>query len=145
TVARFANNQPALIERPLGRGRVLTFTTPVSDPLAPVGREPWNALPTQTPPWPFVALANQLVGYLAQSEAADLNFTAGETVNLRLPPRQQVTDFVLKTPSGDAVRRTLPPGEDTIRISTTERLGNYRVAAGGRSGELDRGFSINAV
>jgi hypothetical protein len=145
TVARFANNQPALIERPLGRGRVMTFTTPVSDPLAPVGREPWNALPTQNPPWPFVALANQLVGYLSQSEASELNYNAGETVNVPLSPSQQVTDFVLKEPSGESLRRTLPPGEDTIRISTTERLGNYRVASGGRSGALDEGFSINAV
>jgi hypothetical protein len=145
TVARFANNQPALLERPLGRGRVMTFATPVSDPLAPIGREPWNALPTQNPPWPFVALANQLVGYLSQSEATDLNFNAGETVSLPLTPSQQVTDYVLKEPAGEALRRTLPPGEDTIRISTTERLGNYRVAAGGRSGTLDEGFSINAV
>lgn len=145
TVARFANNQAALLERPLGRGRVMTFTTPVSDPLTPVGREPWNALPTQNPPWPFVALTNQLVGYLSQSEAAELNFKAGETVSLPLAPSQQVTDFVLKEPSGEALRRTLPPGEDTIRISTTERLGNYRVAAGGRSGALDEGFSINAA
>jgi hypothetical protein len=117
----------------------------VSDPLTPVGREPWNALPTQNPPWPFVALANQLVGYLSQSEAVELNFNAGETVNLRLSPSQQVTDFVLKEPTGEALRRTLPPGEDTIRISTTDRLGNYRVAAGGRSGALDEGFSVNAV
>jgi hypothetical protein len=144
-VARFANNQPALLERPLGRGRVMTFATPVSDPLAPVGRDPWNALPTQNPPWPFVALANQLVGYLTQSEATDLNFKAGETVSVPLSPSQQVTDYVLKEPTGEALRRTLPPGEDTIRISTTERLGNYRVAAGGRSGTLDQGFSVNAA
>jgi hypothetical protein len=145
TVARFANNQPALVERTVGRGRVMTFATPWSDPLSPVGRESWNALPTQNPPWPFVALANQLVGYLTQSDASELNFLAGETVNLQLSPKQQVTDFVLKEPEGEALRRTLPPGEDAIRISTTNELGNYRVAAGGRTGTLDEGFSINAA
>jgi hypothetical protein len=145
TVARFANNQPALVERTVGRGRVMTFATPWSDPLSPVGRESWNALPTQNPPWPFVALANQLVGYLTQSDASELNFLAGETVNLQLSPKQQVSDFVLKEPEGEALRRTLPPGEDAIRISTTNELGNYRVAAGGRSGTLDEGFSINAA
>jgi len=123
----------------------MTFTTPFSDPLAPVGRDSWNALPTQDPPWVFVAIANQLVGYLAQSEAGELNFNAGETVNLRLSPRQQVTDFVLKEPTGEALRRTLPPGEDAIRIGTTEQLGNYRVAAGGSTGSLDEGFSVNAL
>lgn len=143
-VARFANNDPALVERSVGRGRVMTFATPVSDPLAPVGRDSWNALPTQEPPWVFVALANQIVGYLSQNQGGELNFNAGETVSLPLSPRQQVTDFVLKEPTGEALRRTLPPGEDAIRISTTEQLGNYRVAAGGASGALDEGFSINA-
>lgn len=62
-------------------------------------------MPTQNPPWPFVALANQLVGYLSQSEASDLNYNAGETVNVPLSPSQQVTDFVLKEPSGKAPRK----------------------------------------
>lgn len=144
-VARYANNQPALVERPLGQGRVMTFTTPVSDPLQPAGRDPWNLLPTHPEPWPFVALANQLVGYLARNEDHELNYAAGETVNLRLSPRQHVTDFVLRDPAGEGIRRTLPPGEDTIRISTTQQPGNYRVAAGGRTGSLDEGFSVNVA
>ncbi|QEG33354.1 vWA domain-containing protein [Bythopirellula goksoeyrii] len=144
-VAQYANNQPALVERPLGQGRVLTLTTPISDPLQPVGREPWNLLPTHPEPWPFVALVNNIVGYLSRNEDQELNYGAGETVNLRLSPRQHVTDFVLRDPNGEGLRRTLPPGEDTIRISTTGQLGNYRVAAGGRSGSLDEGFSVNAA
>ena len=31
-VVRYSNNQPAIVETSLGRGRVLTMTTPVSDP-----------------------------------------------------------------------------------------------------------------
>ncbi len=144
-VARYANHQPAIVERPIGQGRTLTFTTPVSDPLEPVGREPWNMLPTGPEPWPFVALANQTIGYLALAEAHEQNIVAGETVGLRLSPRQHVTEFVLKEPGGTGLRRTLPAGEDTIRISTTNVLGNYRVASGGRTGVLDEGFSVNAL
>jgi len=143
-VARFANDQPALFERSVGRGRVITLATSVSDPMQPEGREPWNLLPTHPEPWPFVALSNELVGYLARDEQGQLNFVSGETVSIRLSPRQFVTDYVLKQPAGDAVRRTLPPGENAIRISTTNQLGNYRVASGGRSGTLNRGFSVNA-
>jgi hypothetical protein len=144
-VARFANNQPALLERTVGRGRVLTLATPVSDPLETEGREPWNLLPTGPEPWPFLALCNQVVGYLAQSDSEQHTFLAGETVNLRLPPRQRVASYALYLPSGESVRRTLPPGEDAIRISTTGDLGNYRVASGGESRQLDRGFSINVA
>ncbi len=142
-VARFANHQAALVERPVGRGRVLTLATSISDPLELENREPWNLLPTGPEPWPFVALSNQLVSYLAQSENQPFDFYAGETVNLRLAPRHQVSSFVLHPPDSESLRRSLPPGADTIRISTTYQLGNYRVASGGQSRQLDRGFSVN--
>ncbi|NOY30085.1 MAG: hypothetical protein GXP28_07855 [Planctomycetes bacterium] len=142
-ISRFANNHPALLERPVGRGRALAFATAISDPLEPAGREPWNLLPTGPEPWPFVALMNQIVGYLAQNQNGPLEYLAGETVNLPLPPRQRVSSFVLRQPDGQSLRRSLPPGEDTIRISTTGELGNYRVASGGKGGRLDRGFSVN--
>lgn len=145
-VARYANNQPALLERSVGNGRVLTLTTPFSDPLQPPGgREPWNFLLTHPEPFPFWFLANQLVAYLSQNSDQQLNYLAGETAVLRLSPRQRVTDFVLKEPTGNALRRTLPPGDDAIRIGTTRQLGNYRVAAGGKSDKLDEGFSVNAA
>jgi len=142
-IAPFANHHPALLERPVGRGRALTFATAISDPLEPVGREPWNLLPTGPEPWPFVALMNQIVGYMAQSENRPLEYLAGETVSISLPPRQRVSSFVLRPPIGQPLRRSLPPGEETIRISTTGELGNYRVASGGEDRRLDRGFSIN--
>jgi hypothetical protein len=144
TVCHFSNNQPALLERTVGRGRVLTLATPISDPLEPKNRQPWNALPTGPEPWPFLALSNQLVGYLAQADGEGHAFLAGETVHLRLSPRQRVSSYVLHLPEGEPVRRTLPPGDDAIRIGTTSELGNYRVASGGETRKLDRGFSINA-
>ncbi len=142
-VARFANNDPALLERSVGQGRVLTLATSISDPLAPPGREPWNFLPAPTGAWPFLPLMNEIVGYLAQSDNESLTFLAGETVRLRLPPSQRVSSFVLHPPNGQPLRRSLPPGDDSIRISTTRDLGNYRVSAGGSSRQLKRGFSIN--
>ena len=142
-VAAFDNSKPALVEQSVGQGRVLTFATSVSDPLEIANRDPWNLLPTGPEPWPFVAVSNFWVGYLSLSEDPTTDYFAGETVSLRLSPRQQVSSFVLHQPDGESMRRALPPGEDTIRISTTESLGNYRVASGGESRQLDRGFSVN--
>ncbi|NOZ41480.1 MAG: VWA domain-containing protein [Planctomycetes bacterium] len=142
-VARFANNKPALLVRPVGQGRALTFATSVSDPPNTRGREPWNLLTAPEAAWPFVPLMNQLVGYLAQSDSAPLTYEAGETVSLPLPPNERVSSFVLYRPDGQSLRRTVPPDDDTIRISTTRQLGNYRVSSGGASGQLKRGFSVN--
>ena len=143
TVASFDNNKPALLVRPVGQGRALTFATAVSDPPNPRGREPWNLLTAPEAAWPFVPLMNQIVGYLAQSDYGSLLFQAGETVSLHLPPSQRVSSYVLYQPDGQSLRRTLPPGDDAIHISTTRNLGNYRVSSGGTTGQLKRGFSVN--
>lgn len=142
-IARFANNEAALVERPFGPGRVVTFATTISDPPELEHREPWNLLPAG--PWPFVALCNQIVGYLAKNENESLAFLAGETVSLPLSPSERVSSFVLHPPEGESLRRTLPPGADAIRIGTTRELGNYRIASGGASAPLQLGFSVNAA
>jgi len=142
-VARFANNKPALVVRPVGQGHTLTFATSASDPPGIRGREPWNLLTAAEAAWPFVPLMNQLVGYLAQSDSETLSFRAGETVSLHLSPSQRVASYVLYPPDDQPIRRSLPPGEEAIQISTTRNIGNYRVSSGGTSGGLKRGFSVN--
>lgn len=139
-VASFANGKPALLERHVGEGRVLTMTTSVSDP---AHDDPWNLLPTGPDPWPFLALMNGIVDYLAGASDVQLNYLAGQTAVLRLSPQEQVTNFVLQMPDGEAVRQTLTPGLQELTVASTEELGNYRVRAGGQQGRLDRGFSVN--
>jgi hypothetical protein len=141
-VAAYANDEPAIIERQAGRGRLLITTTPFSDPLEPEGREPWNVLPAE--PWPFVILCEELTGYLAQEEDERLDYLAGETARIRLAPREQVGAFVLRQPDGQAESRMASAGESELAIGTTETLGNYRLTAGGQARRLDKGFSVNA-
>lgn len=140
-VATFANDLPAIIARASGHGRTLTVTTPFSDPLTPEGRDPWNVLTGL--PWPFVGLCDQLTGYLAQDAEERLDYLAGETARIRLSPKEQVSNYFLRTPDGQATGR-VAAGGDELAVGVTEELGNYRLTAGGRSGRLDRGFSVNA-
>jgi hypothetical protein len=142
TIAGFANDKPALIERPAGRGRVLVSTTPFSDPPEPEGRETWNLLPTV--PWPFVGIVDHLIGYLAQDGDERLDYLAGETARVQLTPQQQVGSYVLHMPDGQAGSRVAATSGDELAVSITDELGNYRLTAGGQSQRLDRGFSINA-
>jgi hypothetical protein len=128
------------VERQLGGGRVLMMTTPVSDP---AHSDPWNLLPTGLEPWPFLALANGMVDYLAAAGETRLNYQAGQNVVLPLGPDEQVSNYVLSMPDGSALRQTLPPGQTTVSVASTELLGNYRLRAGGQQEKLDRGFSVN--
>ena len=139
-LAPFANGQPALVERRVGAGRVITMTTPVSDPAYD---EPWNILPTGPDPWPFLALANGLAEYLVGASDQQLNYQAGQSAILPLSAKEQVSSYVLDIPGAAPVRQTLTPGQQDLSVTSTDALGNYRVRAGGRDGRLDRGFSVN--
>jgi hypothetical protein len=139
-LAPFANGQPALVERRVGAGRVITMATPVSDPAFD---DPWNLLPTGPDPWPFLALANGIAEYLVGAGSEQLNYEAGQTAILGLAPSEQVSSYVLDIPGAAPVRQSLTPGQKDLSVTSTESLGNYRVRAGGRDGQLDRGFSVN--
>ena len=146
TIAAFSNNQPALVERPVGKGRVLVMTTPVSD-LASRAKErnyvPWNLLPTGDDKFPFYLLANTMAEYLVGSGDQHLNYTAGSTAVVRLAADERQPMYVLTTPRGDQIRT--PPGEsqDAIVVTSTEAPGSYRLAAGGGDTQVDLGFSVN--
>jgi hypothetical protein len=139
-VAMYANGKPALVERQVGAGRVLMLTTSVSDP---AHTDPWNLLPTGQDPWPFLALANGIVEYLAGVGETRLNYLAGQTVVVPLVAEEQVESYALVMPDDSAVRQPITPGQQELSIAATETLGNYRVRAGGEAERLDRGFSVN--
>ena len=139
-VIAFSNTLPAIIEQPLGHGRVLTMTTPVSD--AASDPEAWNLLPTGDEPWPFVVLANEMMYYLTSDSHSKLNYLAGETAILRLPADAHQSIFSLIPPEGDPLRQAVDERQNAIVVSNTDLPGNYRLQAGGEDG-VRLGFSVN--
>jgi hypothetical protein len=139
-VMAYNDGRPALLERPLGSGRVLVLTTPVSDD--PNDKRTWNLLPVNDA-WPFVILANQIASYLVGSSNEQFNYFAGQTAMLQLDPKEQRTSFLLTTPDGEGYPLTADAAHHRLVVSTTDLSGNYRIRAGGKEGGLDRGFSVN--
>jgi hypothetical protein len=142
-VARYNNNQPAIIERPLGQGRVLLFTTSLSERPGIRSTDRWNLLPTGFEPWPFVMLINETALYLVGSSAEQLNYAVGQTAVLRLDPSQRISTYLLHMPEGEPLPRNVPPQQTSIVESLTSTAGNYRIEAGSAEGGLRRGFSAN--
>lgn len=143
TVAAYRNNKPAVLERPVGKGRVVTMTTPISEGPETSENNRWNRLATGLDNWPFVMLMDQMFSYLAGSAEGQLNYLAGETVVLPLGPEQDISTYLLTTPRGDSFRQTVDDKQRAIIVPNTDRLGNYRIKAGGEAQGLDRGFSVN--
>jgi hypothetical protein len=142
-VAAYRNGKPALLERPLGRGRAATMTTPVSEGPETSEDNRWNRLATGLDAWPFVMLMDQMFSYLAGSSEGRLNYLAGETAVLPLTQNQPYSTYLLSTPRGDSFRQTIDDKQQAIIVPATDRIGNYRIKAGGEADGLNRGFSVN--
>jgi hypothetical protein len=139
-VVPLSDGQPAILERPIGSGRSLTMTTPISDD---PNQNPWNLLPVSEPSWPFMILVNQMASYLVGSREDRLNYYAGQTAVLQLDPNKLRPGYLLSGPAG--INFSVAPDQPQRRlvIAATDQPGNYRVRAGGQSDRFDRGFSVN--
>jgi len=132
-------SSPALLERRLGAGTVLTMTTPISD--SPRDPQSWNRLVLD---WPFVMLADQMLLYLAGSLDGRANFQVGEAAVLSLPEKLLPTTLQTTVPNGDSFRVTTSPGQRELVLPPIQlpRPGNYRVQ-GPPEAKVDLGFSLN--
>jgi len=138
-VLPFSDGRPAVLERPLGAGRVLTMTTPVSDR---PNQNPWNLLPVGEA-WPFMILVNEMASYLAGSSDEQLNYYAGQTAVLQIDPSAQRSTYLLTGPGGVNFPISADVERHRLVITIIEQPGNYRVRAGGQEAGFDRGLSVN--
>jgi hypothetical protein len=135
---KFNSGSPTVVEQPVGQGRVVLMTTPVSDPASD---RAWNWLPTGDDPWPFVMLMDGIFLHLVGSADVKLNYTVGQTAIIPIsPPRPSVT---VTTPLGDAINQSLDALQGRLAVAATEWPGSYRVRAGGTEDRFDGGFSVN--
>ena len=88
-------------------------------------------------------LMDQMFSYLAGSSEGRLNYLAGETAVLPLTQNQPYSTYLLSTPRGDSFRQTIDDKQQAIIVPATDRIGNYRIKAGGEADGLNRGFSVN--
>jgi hypothetical protein len=136
---RYTDNRPALLEKPLGAGRVLTTTTPVSD--SP-NDNPWNLLPVGEA-WPFGILVHQMMFYLAGSSEQQFNYVAGQTAVLQIPRDSPYKEYLITAPDGLKFPQPADADRHELSITSTDQVGNYRAEAGGRESGVARGFSVN--
>ncbi len=140
-VLRYSNRQVAVIERLIGQGRVVTMTTPISEPERPADREKWNDLFTGMPV-PAFLLVSHLAQYLVQFESDTLNIESGQLAVLRNDPRVHPETYALFSPRLGQMPTSITANEGQLRYRFTETPGHYRIK-GSREGPVLRGFSVN--
>jgi hypothetical protein len=141
TAVSLAGGQPALLDRPVGKGRVLTLTTPVSELAEVPESDRWNQL-WGVGAWPFFTLTNEMMFYLLGASDEKLNYAAGEAAVLYIDPEKRFPTYLVSTPDGESLRQA-PNQQNAIVVTATQMPGNYRVRAGGDRDGVNRGFSVN--
>lgn len=133
-VLSFKDNAPALLEREVGRGRVLLLTTTVDDE--------WSDLPFRPA---FLPLARRAVQYLARraTSAGQTRWTVGEEVKLEVA---SVLDERAVVTGPDDLRTVLEPIDGAISL-TPRKSGLYEVWADSTEDESNRinslAFAVN--
>lgn len=142
-IVNYNNRLPALLEKPLGRGKILYLTTPVSE--SANDPEAWNMLATGFEPWPFFVLSNEMLLYLLGNQDERFNFQPGEEVLFQIPEAFRSNHYTLTNPANDTLTQTVEQATGIMRTSATDLVGNYRLRSGGSgAGGVQRGFSVNA-
>lgn len=121
TLLSWSNGLPALLERRVGRGRVLLWTSTLD--------MDWTDLPAQAVYVPFVQRLVTWLGGEAGGDQARLEALVGEPVRVTLP--ELVQEPVVRGPDGEPRSATVDRGGQASLVFTPERPGAYVVALEG--------------
>ncbi len=131
---------PAVTAQSVGRGQVITITTPIPDP-AQSSRPLWNELSVGEDVWPPYALLLGCVQTLSGADQAKVNYSVGELVSLTNDPLHWPSRYELFLPNGQS--RGVEALEGRINLGQFEQSGIYRMR-GQRTSSVSRSVSINA-
>jgi hypothetical protein len=129
-------SSPALVERAIGQGRVILFTSALD-------LRGWNGLPLAG--WPFVVLLDQIGQELSRQSETQYNYIAGDEVTLPLPADSSLTKYLVRRPAGEQLPGEVAPGSKAIVLRNADQVGQYEVISNrDEKVPFSSGFSANA-
>jgi Aerotolerance regulator N-terminal len=127
----------AVVIHPIGRGQVITLTTPIPEPAR---RDAWNELTTGADTWPSFFLIRGCIGSLSGADQTRFNYTAGENILLTNDPLQWPNRYELFSPESQSV--SIEAKDGMLAIGQFESPGIYRLK-GARTPPIARAVSVN--
>lgn len=124
---------PALLERAVGRGRVLLLTTAVNSAA-------WNDLMQS---WAFLVMVDQTMNYLTAATAGRVNGTVGTPVQLRIDPEPRDRSCILRMPDFKQLPRDIPKLAGEVSFRDLPAPGHYELVSANDSTDFAAGFSLN--
>ncbi len=129
----------AAVAHAIGRGQVITVTTPIPEP---AGRDSWNELTTGADTWPSYFFIVGCVRALSGADQTKLNYSAGEMVMLNNDPVQWPSRYELF--AADVPSRSIEAKEGMLSLGVLDQPGIYRLK-GARTPPIARAVSVNVL
>ncbi len=131
---------PALLSQSVGRGQVITLTTPIPEP-SQASRALWNELSVGEDTWPSFFLILGCVRTLSGADQARTNYAVGESVSLTNDPLNWPSRYQLFLPNAQS--RGVEAIDGRVSLGQFDQPGIYRLR-GQRTQPITRSVSINA-
>ena len=138
---RYSNGKAALWEHRIGSGRILTMTTPISEPAWSEERTIWNDL-FLGKPLPAWLLVRAIAQHVVAGDADSLNVQTGELASFENDLRGWPESYRVFSPADDQSPATIHAVDGQIRYRFTDLPGHYRLK-GQLDGPVLRGFSTS--
>ena len=131
--------RPALLERSVGSGKSMLFTTAMY--YTPDDAEKWNDLPVS---WAFFPmLADQLMQYLTGGSDQRRNFVSGTPVEIHIPSSRKFAEYRLQRPGLRQTAGKVEMGECSVLISDARDPGHYLLRSFPDANLFGSHFAVN--
>lgn len=141
----FALGDPAIVEKPFGRGRVIMMATDGSlSSIDPATKSPWTTMAA----WPsFVPLVQEMLALAAGSQLASHNVQVGDALGDVLRSSAAKLSPKIDTPGGEGEPLRLSTDDEGSRwtFADTFTSGPYRVELGAAASASNNEESLYAV
>ena len=98
------DRRSALVQRIVGRGRVLLFTSSIDNN----GTNHWNEDFVTNDPWAFLMLVDHMMQFLTGAADVQRNFTVGDPVEIHVPSSRRFSQYRVGRPRFRRTEGTLP-------------------------------------
>ena len=132
-------DRPALMERTVGQGRCLMFTSAM-DNLTDGGMQ-WNNFVVDN--WSFPVLTDKILQHLTGASNTKRNFIAGESIVIPVPASQRFDQYLLRRPDLRRTRGSMLVDESSVILSDATDAGHYRLKPFEERSPFEAAFAVN--
>lgn len=132
-------DRPALMERKVGLGRCLMFTSAMDN--LRDGGSLWNNFVVDN--WSFLMLTDKILQDLTGASSTKRNYIAGQPIVIAVPPSQRFDQYLLRRPGLRQTRGEMSPDESSVVLTDAIVAGHYHLKPFEGRSSFESGFAVN--